>query len=1154
MKQVKIIHTGDIHYRPDEREKVFASLDTLYETGKKELIDLWAIAGDLFEHPVQNTANSGLPELQKRIQKMMNLAPVVAVRGTSTHDAEGCYDIFVETNAEHSFTLLDPHKEYYLRSSEVYEYPAVKPDGIDDLLILGCPEPSKEWFLADKRMGRDEANEAIKDGMRNMLLGFGAIRKQYPDIPCLFVGHLNISGATMANGQQVRQNEITIGRDDLAMVGASYYALGHIHLAQQIGHPSDIGMMAAYYCGSAYPVNWGETEQKRFNLAGLGDNNGLVGIDFPHPPRMKIEIRYPRGAFLSGKCEGYQTWLEIKATKEESALINPGLFLTKLIEEGGALEGSRVTVKILSSETVRAGEIQEAKGLLKKLEIHAENSGNRLTSGIMTKADLLETRARDAGVVIEGAYYRLKSASIRGAIGIRKGLGLDEITIDFDDYDPGLIALIGANGEGKTTLIDNLQMFPCMPTRPGKLQDHFELRDSHRDLLYINDLNGVTYRVYFQIDGQNKSGKCEYHLYKNDPDKKREPLTNGRKEDYEQKIDGLFGSLSLFLRSAFSTQRPSKTNPDISEATKGEKKALFRELGGLDYLQVYAETAKENAKTVEEAMLTDEGKILALGEILADKEELGHRRKHDEGNAEMVRMAVKDTEVKGEKLKVEVEQLREQVEKQQQIQHGIMAAEESFGVLKQEAYNKNKAIENYEEALVGKPEAEKIVVEYDELKAKEAKLNEEKARVLEERERLTTEYQHTKDAAEIEYRKIEERESTFFNTIKTHQHGKEVLLIEVNNTQQRLDEKVKCPKCGNKFSLGQAEDEERLLKLQEEVFEMDKVLVELETRPKPDYPKIPIPPELPEWNNERFADIQAELESIDIEDSYNVIKDANEAQVRIEEAQKRLAQIAEDQVKLTATLRELNGQRDLSIENDRRLKQNELTELREQFTDYTAHLAAMEAGIKAIDDQLEEMGKRECDLIVIKKAVKTKQVDANEWRYLEKACGPDGIQALELDAMGPGIAEVANRLLDAAYGARFRIEFRTTRIGGSGKNTKQIEDFQIWILDSEKGDEQLLETLSGGESVWVKRAIYDAFAIVRDRNTGQRFLTVFQDEADGALDPAARRAYFRMIEAVHNESERHHTIIITHSTEAQEMIKQKIEMSELQAAVPAGEV
>jgi DNA repair exonuclease SbcCD ATPase subunit len=81
--------------------------------------------------------------------------------------------------------------------------------------------------------------------------------------------------------------------------------------------------------------------------------------------------------------------------------------------------------------------------------------------------------------------------------------------------------------------------------------------------------------------------------------------------------------------------------------------------------------------------------------------------------------------------------------------------------------------------------------------------------------------------------------------------------------------------------------------------------------------------------------------------------------------------------------------------------------------------------------------------------------------------------------------------------------------------------------------------------VWIKKAIYDAFGIIRAQNTGTKFTTAFFDEADGALDPEARERYFRMLEAAHAESGRRHTIVITHSREIQEMIEQRIVMDEL---------
>ena len=84
-------------------------------------------------------------------------------------------------------------------------------------------------------------------------------------------------------------------------------------------------------------------------------------------------------------------------------------------------------------------------------------------------------------------------------------------------------------------------------------------------------------------------------------------------------------------------------------------------------------------------------------------------------------------------------------------------------------------------------------------------------------------------------------------------------------------------------------------------------------------------------------------------------------------------------------------------------------------------------------------------------------------------------------------------------------------------------------------------------STWTRVAICNAFATMRGRDEGVRFLTCSYDEADGGLDPDSRRKYFRMLQATHDAAGRHHTIVITQSEVAQEMIPQRIVMSELAA-------
>ena len=71
----------------------------------------------------------------------------------------------------------------------------------------------------------------------------------------MHVQHGEVRGATLASGQVLPPGGIAVGTEDLALTGADYIALGHIHKAQASTNQQRHGIT---YAGSAYPVNWGE--------------------------------------------------------------------------------------------------------------------------------------------------------------------------------------------------------------------------------------------------------------------------------------------------------------------------------------------------------------------------------------------------------------------------------------------------------------------------------------------------------------------------------------------------------------------------------------------------------------------------------------------------------------------------------------------------------------------------------------------------------------------------------------------------------------------------------------------------------------------------------------------------------------------------------
>jgi len=389
-------------------------------------------------------------------------------------------------------------------------------------------------------------------------------------LPCIVLYHGEAAGCTLQNDRTVeRGTGIAITVDDLRDIGADYYALGHIHKPQQVAG------MAAYYAGSIYPKDFGETHKAGFNVVTLQDGKSDVErFDFPHPQNLKIEYRLegaalPAGhlpAFREEQVKGKRVWLELTCEKSEVSYINADTYLSTMLT-CGAVSGSRVTIRDIPTETVRAAEITAVSTPAAKFEVWAENSDIKTTPALLDKIKALETEAEACGAKPK-REWELVSVKLRGAVGIKKGIGRDEIAINFDDYDNGLIALTGANGKGKTTLIENCHPYPQLLTRKGKLQDHFFLKESIREVIYRNNADGTAFKFLIQIDGQNKSGACRYFIFRHTAGvagMEWEPLSgaDGNLKPYEEALAAAFGPVELFLRTAFITQRPAKTSPTL---------------------------------------------------------------------------------------------------------------------------------------------------------------------------------------------------------------------------------------------------------------------------------------------------------------------------------------------------------------------------------------------------------------------------------------------------------------------------------------------------------------------------------------------------------------------------------------------------------------
>jgi len=178
----------------------------------------------------------------------------------------------------------------------------------------------------------------------------------------------------------------------------------------------------------------------------------------------------------------------------------------------------------------------------------------------------------------------------------------------------------------------------------------------------------------------------------------------------------------------------------------------------------------------------------------------------------------------------------------------------------------------------------------------------------------------------------------------------------------------------------------------------------------------------------------------------------------------------------------------------------------------------------------------------IEKQISEAEDELADWTRLAADLGKDGLQAMEIDAALPELGAITNDLLHACHGPRFTVEFRTDRLSADAKRT--IEDFEIRVIDTERGRDALAETYSGGELVLVGSAVSLALTTLACRRYGHEHVTIVRDESGAALSPANARAWVAMLRRAATAINADKVLMVTHSPELAELADAHIRLAD----------
>lgn len=221
----------------------------------------------------------------------------------------------------------------------------------------------------------------------------------------------------------------------------------------------------------------------------------------------------------------------------------------------------------------------------------------------------MDNKAYDGQRIPVGGYRPI-ALTLTGFKGIRSGLGRDTLRLDVEALagDAMLVAIAGANGRGKTTVMDNLHPYLVMPSRAGadglggfSFYDHVFLPQSQKELTWEHRGQRYKSRLVFRVNGKRKT---EAFLFEQSGSHWNPvvladgTVSDGRVDVYARAVRDLLGPPETFFTSVFSAQgkRP------LSAYRNGEIKGLLADLLGLEQVRHQGERAAETARLLKSGL------------------------------------------------------------------------------------------------------------------------------------------------------------------------------------------------------------------------------------------------------------------------------------------------------------------------------------------------------------------------------------------------------------------------------------------------------------------------------------------------------------------------------------------------------------------------
>jgi DNA repair exonuclease SbcCD ATPase subunit len=719
-------------------------------------------------------------------------------------------------------------------------------------------------------------------------------------------------------------------------------------------------------------------------------------------------------------------------------------------------------------------------------------------------------------------------------IGIKEGLGLDNLDLDLSQVS-GLCAFSGENGTGKSSVLESLQIFPRLASRKGNLQSHFYGKDGFRELEF--SFQGNNYKVLIKVDSE--ANRAEGYAWENGVS-----LLDGKISNYSKWCVNLLGSPELFYNSVFCSQASRK----ISDMTTGELKKLFSEFLKLERYEQYEDISKQCNNLLTSRASSLERDIESLKILTEDYVETGAALFNVQAEKKVLEFRLAELSLDLKKSEAELVTVQADIQKNELIKTELAGLQDTQNRLLTEIEDDQKQLELELNALRTKHHTLGLdIVDLDSLLSNQDEIKQAASIRLKLTADLTRDRKLLADLTRSHFAAISAmaKEETAANETLLRQKRKidltknniktfELKLKHALAKEADLDKRD--PECVSKtcsfiLSALTARQETPVLTrtINEQIenatilekaysdtlksFTTDiEALKAKESDQKAKKETIEARINQSEVKLEKVSVLADELPKVETALSKKQDLEKRQAENVIEGKEREILwdrkigdknrqKIVID-VMINKKRAEINNEAET---NSRILEQNisvikkSITERTDEIADKVTNIIKYEQDVARKEQAQKELTDKttEKDLIVD---------EASEWAYLKDACSAKGLRALEIDSVLPAIASYANDLLIRTFGTQYTVRFQTQ----DEETGREILDI---IVIREDGSEILLESLSGGERVWILSALRLSLTLISQEKSGKSFQTGFADESDGALDVGHAIEYVQMYRA-----------------------------------------